>query len=591
MKRLTSPTESADIRTGATFWSRLPLAAALRETLRQGYTARDLLADIAAGSVVGIIAIPLSMALAIACNVPPQHGLYTAIVAGIVVALAGGSRCQVSGPTAAFVVILAPIVSQYGFAGLVIATQIAGLILFALGLFRLGSLISFVPFAVTAGFTAGIGVVIATIQVKDFLGLDIAHMPDGYGEKLASLWDALPTASPHEAGLGAATLFLLLLLPRLTSKVPGPLLVLPLAALAAWGMNTYLAPDTVDTIATRFSYLGADGNLHAGIPQSLPPFMMPWHWPGPGGQPLHLDLALIEALIPAAFAIALLGGIESLLSAVVSDGMTGRKHDPNAELMAQGMGNVAASFFGGFAATGAIARTTANIRYGARSPIAAAVHGLAILLAMLLFAPLLGYLPMASMAALLLVVAWNMADVRHFLNVGRIAPRSDIFVQLACFGLTVAFDMVVAVTVGMMLASLLFMRRMSEVSSVRMHDSHATNLPHDLPQGVIIYEIAGPLFFGAAEKAMSALQDIGADVRTVVFDFTQVPIMDVTGLINLDSAMRHLSSRGVRIIFAGVQPQPRKVLARAEWQHGVNPPIVCDTLASAIDEVRNTETV
>lgn len=565
---------------------RFPLGAALREALREGYTPRDLMADVAAGAVVGIIAIPLSMALAIACNVAPHHGLYTAIIAGAVTSLLGGSRCQVSGPTAAFVVILAPIVSQHGFGGLVLATLMAGMILFALGAVGLGRLIEFVPHPVTAGFTAGIGVVIATIQLKDFFGLDIAHMPDSYGEKLAALAQAAPGWSFTETAFAMATMVALFLVPKLTAKIPAPLLVLPLASVAAWMDNREMGPGAVETIASRFHYTGVGSATVAGIPSMLPPLQFPWHWPGAGGAPLELNLQLVETLLPAAFAIALLGGIESLLSAVVSDGMTGRKHDPDAELMAQGLGNMAASFFGGFAATGAIARTTANIRFGARSPIAAASHALTVLLAMVFFAPLLGYLPMASMAALLMVVAWNMADLRHFLYVGRMAPRSDMFVLLACFGLTIAFDMVVAVTAGMMLASLLFMRRMSEVSSVRLLEAQAMDLPQDLPRGVIVYEIAGPLFFGAAEKAMSALREVGAEVNTVVFDFSQVPAMDVTGLINLDSALRQLAARGVRVVFAGVQAQPRKVMARAEWRDGPGAPIICDSLESALLEVR-----
>jgi SulP family sulfate permease len=587
MHRLRDTNEPSPEPDSRNFLPRIPVASALRETLREGYGARDFLADLAAGAVVGIIAIPLSMALAIACNVPPQHGLYTAIVAGIVIALSGGSRFQVSGPTAAFVVILAPIVSKYGFGGLVVSTLMAGIILFALGAFRLGRLIEFVPHPVTAGFTAGIGVVIATIQLKDFFGLDVSHMPDSYGEKLAALFDAAPGWSPPETLLAVGTLALLLLVPRITSRIPAPLLVLPVSAVAAWLMNQRLGAGTVDTIASRFHYTGPNGELVAGIPHTLPPFMLPWNWPGANGEPLQLDLVMLETLFPAAFAIALLGGIESLLSAVVSDGMTGRKHDPDAELMAQGTGNIVASFFGGFAATGAIARTTANIRFGARSPIAAAIHGVTVLLAMVLFASLLGYLPMASMAALLMVVAWNMADVRHFIHVARIAPRSDIFVLLTCFALTVAFDMVVAVTAGMMLASMLFMRRMSEVSSVRLRDPESSNLPHDLPPGVLVYEIAGPLFFGAAEKAMSALREVGADVRTVIFDFSQVPAMDVTGLINLDSAVRQLSGRGVRVLFAGIQSQPRRALSRVDWSHGVTPPVICDTLHSAVEEVRS----
>lgn len=544
---------------------RIQIATALRESLGEGYGRTQFFRDLGAGAVVGIIAIPLSMALAIACNVPPHHGLYTAIFAGAVAALFGGSRHQVTGPTAAFVVVLTPIVSQHGFAGLVLATQMAGIILFLLGLFRLGSLIEFVPYPVTTGFTAGIAVVIATIQLKDFFGLDIPHMPDHYGEKISALLHAAGTWQPHEAVLAALTLGLLVLVPRLTSRVPGPLIVLPLVAGGAWLAEHLMPGLSFVTIARRFSYLAADGTTHAGIPQLLPPFVLPWNWPGADGTPITLSLGLVRELVPAAFAIAMLGGIESLLSAVVCDGMTGRKHNPNAELMAQGLGNVTATFFGGFAATGAIARSAANIRFGAVSPIAAATHAVVILLSVLLIAPLLGLLPMASMAALLMLVAWNMAELRHFLHVGRIAPRSDVFVQLTCFGLTVAFDMVVAVTVGMMLASMLFMRRMAEVSTVNLLGDEPGESPHGLAQGVLVYEIAGPLFFGAADRAMASLQTVGTHVHTVLFDLRKVPAMDVTGLINLESALGRLRGRGVRAVLAGIQRQPLELMHRAGW--------------------------
>ncbi|MFM1920896.1 MAG: putative sulfate permease, SulP family [Candidatus Hydrogenedentota bacterium] len=563
---------------------RWPIATALRDALREGYGRRDFFADLASGAVVGVIAIPLSMALAIACNVPPQHGLYTAIIAGAVSALCGGSRFQVSGPTAAFVVILAPIVSEHGFAGLVIATQMAGLILLLIGALRLGRLIEFVPHPVTTGFTAGIAVVIATIQMKDFFGLEIARMPDEYGHKLAALWHAAPGFSPVETGVAVATLALLLLLPKLEHRVPAPLVVLPIMSVAGWYINQRLGEGAVDTIATRFSYTGTGGML-PGIPPFPPPLVLPWHWPGADGAPFTPTLLVIESLVPAAFAIALLGGIESLLSAVVSDGMTGRKHDPNAELVGQGLGNLAATLFGGFASTGAIARTTANIRFGGRSPIAALVHALVILGCVVMIAPWLGYLPMASMAALLLIVAWNMSDLPHFLHVGRIAPRSDIAVQLACFGLTVAFDMVVAVTAGMMLASLLFMKRMSDVASVRLMSHESATLERSLPRGVLVYEIAGPLFFGAAEKAMSALQEVDAELRVVIFDLSHVPAMDVTGLINLDSALKRLQSRGVEVHFAGVQPQPARLIARAEWAEQGRMPEIHPTLDAALQRV------
>jgi SulP family sulfate permease len=296
--------------------------------------------------------------------------------------------------------------------------------------------------------------------------------------------------------------------------------------------------------------------------------VLPWKMPGPGGEPLVLGYALIRALAPAAFAIAMLGAIESLLSAVVADGMTGHRHDSDAELVAQGIGNIVAPFFGGFAATGALARTAANVRAGARSPLAAVLHSVFLLVAVVAVAPLLGYLPMASLAALLLVVAWNMADWRHvFHTVGR-APRSDVAVMLSCFALTVVFDMVVAVTAGIVMSSLLFMRRMVEVSGTRLVGDEHPELDRPLPRGVLLYEVAGPLFFGAAQKVLAVITTMERrEVRTVVLDVRSVPALDSTGLAALDSLVKRMNGRGVKVILAGVQPQPMRVLARAGWRN------------------------
>ncbi|MBI1318712.1 MAG: C4-dicarboxylic acid transporter DauA [Candidatus Hydrogenedens sp.] len=538
------------------------LGTALRQTFREGYGRADLLADLSAGAVVGIIAIPLSMALAIATGVPPQMGLYTAIVAGALTALLGGSRVQVTGPTAAFIVILAPVVHQFGVGGLMLATGMAGVMLFALGFARMGRLIQFVPYPVTAGFTAGIGIVIGTLQVKDFLGLHIEAMPEEFLEKALAIAEALPTAYLPDCLAGAATLALLLLVPRVLPKFPAPLVVLPVVAGAAYAAALAWPDAAAVTINDRFSYtLG--GETLAGIPRLLPPFMAPWNQPGPDGAPLTLSLGLIKILLGPAFAIAILAAIESLLSAVIADGLTGKKHDPDSELMGLGLGSIAGTFFGGIAATGAIARTAANVRFGARSPIASITHALVILIAIVAAAPLLGYLPMASLAALLMLVAWNMSEARHVLYVLRIAPKSDAFVLLTCITLTVVFDMVVAVSGGLVLASVLFIRRMAEVSSVTLVDTSAGETMHGLRPGVVVYEIAGPLFFGAAEKAMSSLHEVGTEVRTVIFDFRKIPAMDVTGLINLQSAIRRLRSEQIDIVLAGVHGQPQRVLAKA----------------------------
>ncbi len=539
--------------------------SALRESLRDGYGPGDLRADVMAGLVVGVVALPLSMALAIASGVPPQHGLYTAIVGGAVIAVLGGSRVQVSGPTAAFVVILAPIAAEHGVGGLLVATLMAGIILVLMGVAGLGRLIQFIPYPVVTGFTAGIAVVIATLQVRDFLGLTVAEMPDHFGPRLAALWNALPSVRPADTAIGAATLAMLVLGPQVIRRIPAPLIALPAAAVLGIIAERLNPEWAVSTIADRFSYT-VDGVTFPGIPQVPPLPVIPWLLPGGDGEPPGLSIEMVRSLALPAFAIAMLGAIESLLSAVVADGMAGTSHDPNAELVGQGVGNIVAPFFGGIAATGAIARTATNIRSGARSPIASIVHSGVVLAAVLAAAPWLGYLPMSALAALLLLVAWNMSEARHFAHVLRIAPRSDTVVLLTCFALTIVFDMVISVSVGVVLAALLFMRRMVEVSQTTLLSEQHPSLGRAMPPSVLVYEIAGPLFFGAAAKAMSALKSIGNGVRVVVLDLRAVPVMDATGLVNLESAVDRLHRAGIHVVIGGVQRGPAQLLVRAGWR-------------------------
>jgi SulP family sulfate permease len=560
-------------------------ALALRESLREGYGFSALRADLMAGAVVGVVALPLSMALAIASGVPPQHGLYTAIVAGGLIALLGGSRFQVSGPTAAFVVILSPISQRFGLGGLLLTTLLAGVLLIAMGVARMGRLIEFVPYPVTTGFTAGIAVVIGTLQVKDLLGLTVEAMPEHYLDRLEALAPALPTARLEDVLVSSLTLALLAFWPRVSSRIPAPLVALTLGAAAAALASRLIPGFEVATIQSRFHYV-LEGVSLPGVPRTPPQPVLPWTMPGPDGRPFTLSFTLIRLLAPSAFAIALLGAMESLLSAVVADGMTGHKHDPDVELMAQGVGNLVVPFFGGIAATGAIARTATNVRFGARSPLAAVFHAAVVLAAVLLLAPLLGYLPMASLAALLLVVAWNMSERDHFVHMLRVAPRSDVAVLLICFGLTVLFDMVVSVTVGVVLSSLLFMRRMAEVSKVRLVEEHPLTQERPLPKGVLIYEVAGPLFFGAAEKAMAALKVVDPGVRVVILDLRSVPAMDATALVGLESAFERLHREEVFVILAGVQPQPLRVMGRAGWRDRHGRLAIYRTFERAIDEAR-----
>jgi SulP family sulfate permease len=552
-----------------------PFATALRRSFAQGYTRKRLRQDALAGLVVGIVALPLSMALAIAVNVPPQYGLYTAIVAGLVVSLTGGSKHQVSGPTAAFIVILAPITTKYGFSGLLTAGLMAGGLLVVMGVARLGRFIEFIPYPVTTGFTAGIATVIATLQVKDALGLPVARLPDSYVDKLAVLWSARAGVSLSELGVAALTLALLLLWPRVSKSLPSPLVAIVLSALGVTLLGHVAPGFHVATIGSRFHTV-IDGRDVAGIPQVPPMPMLPWGHDG-------MTFGKVRELLGPALAIAMLGAIESLLSAVIADAMTGKKHDPNAELVGLGLGNIVAPFFGGIAATGALARTATNIRAGATSPIAAVVHSLTVLAAVLVLAPLVAYVPMAALSALLLLVAWNMSDVRHFVHTVRVAPRSDVAVLLTCFFLTVVFDMVVAIGVGVVLAALLFMKRMSEMTSSRVVGTGDTrDETRTLPPGVVLYEIAGPLFFGAAQRAMVALDTVGVGARVVVLSLGSVPVIDATGLVALESALERLRLSRKLVVIAGPLPEPRSVFQKANLEVAHEHVFLADTLVEGV---------
>jgi sulfate permease, SulP family len=560
--------------------SSFPIAIALRRTLAQGYSLARLRKDALAGVVVGIVALPLSMALAIAVGVAPQYGLYTAIVAGFVVALTGGSKHQVTGPTAAFVVILAPIVSRYGLSGLLTAGLMAGVLLVTMGMMRLGRLIEFIPHPVTTGFTAGIATVIATLQIKDVLGLPIGKLPDGYFEKIAMLWAARHDASLVELGVAAVTLALLLGWPRISKALPAPLVAIVLVSVGTTVFARMLPGFHVATIGSRFHSV-VHGREVAGIPQVPPLPMLPW---GSGG----MTLGKARELLSSAFGIAMLGAIESLLSAVIADAMTGKKHDPNAELVGLGIGNIVAPFFGGIAATGALARTATNVRAGATSPFAAAIHALVVLAAILVAAPLVAYVPMAALAALLLLVAWNMSAVRFFAHTVRVAPRSDVVVLLTCFALTVVFDMVVAIGVGVVLAALLFMKRMSELTSTRvLAPQSQQDATHAVPEGVTLYEIAGPLFFGAAQRAMSAIQSVGDASRVVVLALGAVPTIDATGLVALESALTQLRAAKKLVVIAGPLPQPQRVFEKANLEVSHDHVFFADTLEQGIDLARD----
>ncbi|RBP33315.1 SulP family sulfate permease [Marinobacter pelagius] len=540
----------------------LRIAHAFREAcVNERYTGRRFGRDVMAGITVGIIAIPLAMALAIASGVAPQYGLYTAFIAGFIIALTGGSRYSISGPTAAFVVILYPIAQEYGLGGLLLATLMSGILLVIMALMRLGRFIEYIPESVTLGFTGGIAVVIATLQVKDFFGLPVAAMPEHYWDKLAVLAEALPAVDGMSTLVAVATLAVMLIWPRLRTPVPAHLpAVLVGSGLALW-FNANGAG--IETIGSRFSYLLPDGSEGAGIPPFLPEFVWPWQQPGPDGQPLGLSWDLLRELLPAAFAIAMLGAIESLLCAVVLDGMSGKRHSANSELMGQGLGNMVVPFFGGITATAAIARSAANFRAGAESPVAAMIHAGVVLLALVSLAGVLAYLPMPAMAALLVMVAWNMSEAPKAVHLLKTAPRSDVLVFLTCFGLTVALDMVIAITTGVLLAAVLFMREMAQMTRVTDITKSGRIAREELPEGWQVFKINGPLFFAAADRIFGELAELSRQARGFVLYMDGVTILDAGGISALTKLIDTCRASGSQVIIADLQFQPLKTLARA----------------------------
>ncbi len=528
----------------------MPFRALVDACWREKYTLSRFSRDLIAGVTVGIIAIPLAMALAIGSGVPPQYGLYTSAIAGMVIALSGGSRFSVSGPTAAFVVILYPVAQQFGLAGLLMATLLSGLFLVLFGLARFGRLIEYIPLSVTLGFTSGIGITIATMQIKDFLGLEMAHVPEHYLQKVGALAMALPTLNVGDAAIGIVTLAVLILWPRLGIRLPGHLPAL-LAGCAVMGVANLLGAE-VATIGSRFHYVLADGAQGNGIPPLLPQLVLPWNLPG---STFTLSWDSLQALLPAAFSMAMLGAIESLLCAVVLDGMTGTKHNANSELIGQGFGNLVAPFFGGITATAAIARSAANVRAGATSPVSAVIHSLLVILALLALAPLLSWLPLSAMAALLLMVAWNMSEAHKVVNLLRHAPHDDIIVMLICMSLTVLFDMVIAISVGIVLASLLFMRRVARMT-------RAAPLPVAVADDILAVRVTGPLFFAAAEGVFSPLLQQAEGKRVVVMQWDAVPVLDAGGLDALQRFIERLPS-GCELRICNLEFQPLRTLARA----------------------------
>lgn len=536
----------------------LRIAHAVREAcFLETYGARRLRRDLLAGITVGIIAIPLAMALAIASGVPPQYGLYTAIVAGFLIPLLGGSRFSISGPTAAFVVILFPVAQQYGLGGLLVASLMAGAIMIAMALLRLGRLIEYIPEAVTLGFTAGIAIVIATLQIKDFLGLQV-QLPAHYLEKVALLFQQLPYIDWPSVAVASTTLLMILLWPLLKSPLPPHLPAIIVGSLLAFFFNQQ--GWSVETIGSRFSYTLPNGVTGFGIPPQLPELIWPWEQLGTNGEPIRWNSRVLQDLLSAAFAIAMLGAIESLLCAMVLDGMTGKRHSANSELMGQGIANMITPFFGGITATAALARSAASVKAGAESPVAGMVHALVVLLGLVALAPLLAYLPMPAMAALLVMVAWGMSEAHKAVHLVKTAPRGDVLVFLTCVVLTVIFDMVIAITAGIVLAALLFMKDIAAMT-------HADDVTNDgeikLPENWRAFSISGPLFFAAADRVFGELASICSDNQHIILSFKEVSILDAGGLSALNKLIDNCHHNHTELILTDIPVQVKNTLLHA----------------------------
>ena len=503
------------------------------------------LPNLIAGLVVGIVALPLSMAFAVATGVRPEQGIYTAIIAGLSVSLFGGSRVQISGPTGACIVVLLSIVTDHGMAGLQLATIMAGVILLLFGLARMGGVIKFIPDPVISGFTGGIGVAIFVGQWKDFFGLP-AVTSHAFHEKFWGLLQELPELHLPTTALALLSLFILIFSNRIPKlkRIPGPLIAMVTATL----IQTLFQFEGVATIQTTFG----------GIPPGLPALTLP-----------TFSLTQVLPLIGPAFAIALLGAIESLLSAVVADGMTGTKHHSNQELIGQGIANILAPLFGGIASTGAIARTATNLRNGGNSPLAGVIHVGFLILVLLFLAPLTAHIPLATLAAILFMVAWNMSGIKHCLKLLRRAPRTDVFILLLTFLLTLFVDLIVAVNTGVLLSVLAFLRRMAKSVEVTRLTDHAfaqefahTGVP-PLPSDVLVYTVEGPFFFGAVEVFEQALAQTHTDPKVIILRLKWVPFIDLTGLQSLEEVIQDLQSRGVRVLLAGANQTVEAKLQKA----------------------------
>ena len=543
-------------------------------TTIKNYDRKTFMADLMAGIIVGIVALPLAIAFGIASGVSPEKGIITAIVAGFIIAACGGSKVQIGGPTGAFIVIVYGIIQQYGMQGLTIATLMAGVFLILLGVLRLGTIIKYIPYPIVVGFTSGIAVTIFTTQIKDLLGMDMAQVPSDFIEKWIAYANNLGSIDLWSTIVGLASVAIIALMPRLSSKVPGSLVAIIVMTVAVLLLQHYGIATSVETIGDRFS-----------ISSALPDASVP---------PLSWDA--VKSLVAPALTIAVLGAIESLLSATVADGVTGDRHDSNTELIGQGLANIASPLFGGIPATGAIARTMANITGGGRTPVAGIIHAVVLLLIFLFLMPLARYIPMACLAGVLVVVSYGMSGWRSFRALMR-NPKSDVTVLLLTFFLTIIFDLTIAIEVGLICACLLFMRRMAETTEVRAildeidlnedADMERGNLEHlTIPEGVEVYEINGPYFFGAGNRFEDIMSRYGDRPRVRIIRMRKVPFIDSTGLHNLENLCLMSQREGITIVLSGVNPKVEAVLRKNHLDQLLGSENICNHIDLALARAR-----
>ena len=532
-------------------------------SVMKNYTREQFIKDIVAGLIVAIIALPLSIALAIASGVNPEQGLYTAIIAGFFISFLGGSRVQIGGPTAAFVVIIYGIIAEHGIPGLIIATLLAGVMLILMGLFHFGDLIKFIPKTITIGFTLGIAIGIVVGQIKDFLGLNMGAVPAEFLTKLVAYSHTLGSINYITLAIGILALLIQIFWPKVSKKIPGSLVAIIVTTLL---VAIFKLP--VKTI----------GDLYT-IKAGLPSFSMP-----------VLSFSLVREMILPAFTIAMLAAIESLLSAVVSDGMIGSKHKSNAELVGQGVGNILSALFGGIPATGAIARTAANVKNGGRTPVAGMVHALTLLLILLFLMPYASYIPMSCLAAILIIVGYNMSGWRTFVRIIKTAPKSDIAVLIITFLLTLFFDLVIAIEFGMVLAAFLFLKRMSDIAEVRqwtyIGSLEDEKLSEDVdlkyvPKNTIVYEVFGALFFGAANVFTSFKHEEGKNV--LILRMRNVPVMDISGVEALEEILETCKKRNLTLILSHVNEQPYHAMEKAGFVEKIGAENICENIDASLE--------